>query len=788
VRVPLSWLRDFVPVDVPVERLVAVLDELGLPVESVTRIGEGLEGVVVAEVRSIEPVKGADRIRLVTVDAAGLEPVSVVCGAWNFAEGDRVPLAPVGTVLPNGMAIGRRRMKGVESNGMLCSPPELGLAGDPEGLLVLDGDAPPGTPILEALGITPDVVLELEVNPNRPDGSSILGVARDVAAKFELPLTVPPVPAAREGATPIDELASVVVEDTEVCGRFVARVLTGVRVRPSPPWLAGRLTAAGMRPINNVVDASNYVMLELGIPNHTYDLDRLRGRGLRVRAARAGETLVTLDDLERRFEPGDCLICDATDAPVGIAGVMGGASSEIGESTTEVLLEAAWWKPIAIARTSKRLGLRTEASARFERGTDPDTIDRAVARFCELLAGNGAVAAPGAVDVRTPALPAPVVVRTRTARVNALLGTELSDDDVRGLLEPLGFEPAPVEPGVHDVAVPSWRPDSALEVDVVEEVARLHGYSRIPRAVPRSPQTGALTPEQHRRRRARDVLQGTGCSEAWTPTFVAPAALERVGLDAADAVVVTNPLATEEPLLRPSLLPGLLAAVAGNAARRQLGVSLFEVGHVFRQPGPGRRLPDEREAVAVARTGREAPAAVEVWWALVEALGVPGASLDAGTAPGLHPTRTAIARLGEEAIGVVGEVDPDVAAAAGVPERVAWLELDLGVLLAAAGEEAPYRQISRYPSSDVDLAFEVEEDVPAAAVEQALRGADGDLVADVALFDVYRGDPLPPGRRSLAYRIRFQAMDRTLTDAEVAEARARLVAAVESSVPAMLRG
>jgi phenylalanyl-tRNA synthetase beta chain len=330
VRVPLSWLRDFVPVDVPVERLVAVLDELGLPVESVTRIGEGLEGVVVAEVRSIEPVKGADRIRLVTVDAAGPEPVSVVCGAWNFAEGDRAPLAPVGTVLPNGMAIGRRRMKGVESNGMLCSPPELGLAGDPEGLLVLDGDAPPGTPILEALGITPDVVLELEVNPNRPDGSSILGVARDVAAKFELPLTVPPVPAAREGATPIDELASVVVEDTEVCGRFVARVLTGVRVRPSPPWLAGRLTAAGMRPINNVVDASNYVMLELGIPNHTYDLDRLRGRGLRVRAARAGETLVTLDDLERRFEPGDCLICDATDAPVGIAGVMGGASSEIG--------------------------------------------------------------------------------------------------------------------------------------------------------------------------------------------------------------------------------------------------------------------------------------------------------------------------------------------------------------------------------------------------------------------------------------------------------------------------
>ena len=788
MHVPLSWLREFTPVDVSVERLVAVLDELGLAVESVTRIGEGLEGVVVAEVREIAPVPGADRIRLVTVDAAGPEPVSVVCGAWNFAEGDRVPLAPVGTVLPNGMAIGRRRMRGVESNGMLCAPDELGLPGGHEGLLVLDGGVTPGTPVADALGIRPDVVLELEVNANRPDASSILGVARDVAAKLGLPLALPPVPAVPHGPVPVDQLTSVVVEDEEVCGRFVARVLTGVRVQPSPPWLAGRLTAAGMRPINNVVDASNYVMLELGVPNHAYDLARLPGRGLRVRSARAGEALVTLDDVERRFSPGDCLICDAEDRPVGIAGIMGGASSEIGGTTTEVLLEAAWWEPIAIARTSKRLQLRTEASARFERGADPEALDRAVDRFCELLAGDGAVAAPGVVDVRTPALPAPTVVPTRTARVNALLGTELTDGDVRGLLEPLGFVASPVEPGVHRVAVPSWRPDSALEVDVVEEVARLHGYGRIPRAVPRSPQTGSLTPEQRRRRRARDVLQGRGCSEAWTPTFLAPAALQRVGLDVADAVVVTNPLVAEEPLLRTSLLPGLLAALAGNAARRQLGVSLFEVGRVFRQPEGDARLPDEHEAVAVARGGREAPAAVAAWWALVEALGVPGASLEAGTAAGLHPTRTAVARVGEEAVGVVGEVDPDVAATAGVPERVAWLELDLGRFLAAAGEEAPYRPISRYPSSDVDLAFEVDEGVPAAAVEQALRAADGDLLADVALFDVYRGDPVPAGRRSLAYRIRFQAMDHTLTDAEVAAARARLVDAVESTLPASLRG
>ncbi|MBA2625400.1 MAG: phenylalanine--tRNA ligase subunit beta, partial [Acidimicrobiia bacterium] len=573
MRVPLSWLREMVAVDLPVERLVTVLDELGLAVESVTSVGEGLDGVVVAEVREIGPVPGADRIRLVSVDAGADEAVQVVCGAWNFEVGDRVPLATVGTVLPGGMAIARRRLRGVESNGMLCAPDELGLPGGHDGILVLSGGATPGTALAEAMGLQPDVVLELEVNANRPDASCVLGVARDLAAKLDLRLRPPePVVLLSDDARSVGE-GVVDVEDTEVCGLFLARVLTDVVVRPSPPWVANRLTLAGMRPINNVVDASNYVMLELGVPNHAYDRARLPGGALRVRSARPGESLLTLDGVERRFEPGDCLICDAEDTPVGIAGVMGGASSEIGEATTEVLLEAAWWEPRAIARTSKRLQLRTEASSRFERGCDPEAIDLAVARFCQLLADDGAAGPIGeALDVRTPALPAPAVVRLRTARANALLGTALSDDEVRGHLDSLGFVTSALGgDGVCEVRVPSWRPDSALEVDVIEEVARLHGYGHITRTVPRSPQTGSLTSRQRRRRQARAVLVGAGCSEAWTPTFLAASLLERLGLSRADAVRVANPLVAEEDLLRTALLPGLLGAVAANAAHRNLG-------------------------------------------------------------------------------------------------------------------------------------------------------------------------------------------------------------------------
>jgi phenylalanyl-tRNA synthetase beta chain len=610
-------------------------------------------------------------------------------------------------------------------------------------------------------------------------------VARDLAARLRVPFRLPE-PDLAESGPAAAELASVEIEAPELCGRLVARVLQDVRVQPSPAWMAARLALAGMRPINNVVDASNYVMLELGQPNHPYDLALLNGRGLRVRRARAGDSMVTLDDVERPLTPDDLLICDATDAPVGIAGVMGGAGSEIRPATTEVLLEAAWFDPMAIARTSKRLGLRTEASSRFERGCDPEIIPLAAARFCELVAATGASVATGAVDA-VGRLPGRETVRVRTSRVNRVLGSELTDADIRSYLEPIGFAASPRREGELDVVVPSWRPDSSTEIDVIEEVARHHGYSKIVPTMPSSARAGALTARQRDRRLVRQVLAGAGASEAWTTTFLAPADLTRAGLPA-DALRLANPLVAEESLLRTSLLPGLLKALSHNAAHRNHGVALFEIGHVFLPPPDGARLPDEREMVAVAMDGCDATEAVDVWRVLAEGIGLHECSLAAATSPGLHATRTADVHAGGRRVGVAGEVDPGVVEAFGLEGRVAWFEVDLGLLLDAPHGDAVYRPVSRFPSSDIDLAFIVDEATPAGTVAGSIRDAAGDLLVGLELFDVYRGDPVPEGRRSLAYRLRLQARDRTLTDEEVAELRRRCIERVERDHGASLRG
>jgi len=765
-----------------VEELVLLLGSLGTPVESVTEVGGGLDGVVVARVEEIGPIRGADKIRVVKVDAGGDEPVQVVCGAWNFEVGDLVPLATVGTVLPGDFAIARRKMKGVTSDGMLCAPDELGLPGDHSGILILPEGLAPGTDFAEAMGITADVVFELEVNPNRPDAMSVIGVARDLAASLGVPFT-PPTPAV---AFATGVLApTIAVDDLAACPRFTARVLTGVTVGPSPAWLANRLALAGMRAINNVVDISNYVMLELGHPNHAYDLGALPGRGLRVRRARDGETLVTLDDVERRFTAEDLLICDAEDTPVGIAGIMGGASSEVTAATTELLLETAYFDPMTIAWTSKRLALRSEASARFEKGVDPLGIDLAVDRFCELLAAAGAVPSDAHVDVRG-VVPAPALVRVRTDRVNTILGTSLDDKQIAGYLGPIGFETTMAGPGQLDVVIPTWRPDAAVEIDVIEEVGRMHGYARIEPTVPTSTLTGRLDDVQRDRRLLRSVLTGGGASEAWTTTFLAVADLERCGLDPAAAVVVANPLAVEEALLRPSLLPGLLRAIAYNASHRLSDVWLFELGNVFRVVDRS-SLPDEREVLAVALAGGDASDAVAMWHLLVEGLLLEDSELVAAVAPGLHPTRSASVVVDGQAIGVAGEVDPATLDAVGIGERVAWLEIDLLALLQARRGPGQYRPISRYPSSDVDLSFEVDEATPAGQVERALREAGVAVVVEVRLLDVYRGPSVAGGRRSLTYRLRLQAPDRTLTDDEIARARQQLIDAVEASLPASLR-
>jgi phenylalanyl-tRNA synthetase beta chain len=754
-------------------------------VEQLDRIGEGLDGIVVARVLETRPIEGANKIHLVVVDAGDGQPLEVGCGAFNMSVGDLVPLATVGTTMPSGMEIGRRKMAGVVSNGMLCSSSELGLGDGLDGILLLPGHLEPGTPFTEAMGIQRDVLYDLEINPNRPDAMSMAGVARDLAARLGLPFALPApsvaeVPGAGVGRVGVEIL------DPELCGRFEARVLSGVQVGPSDPQLATRLALVGMRSISNVVDVSNYVMLELGQPNHPYDLAKVAGPGFRVRRARDGETLVTLDDVERTLTSADLLICDGDDVATGLAGIMGGARSEIDDSTTDVVVEMAWFHPIGIVKSSRRHKLRSEASARFEKGTDPEVIDLAMRRFAELLAPAGARLEAGAA-VAEGQLPVRPVVRVRSARVTRLLGTDLGAERIASLLDPIGFTTTAVGADL-DVAIPPWRYDSATEVDVIEEVARHHGYSALGRTVPRSATTGGLEARQLERRSLRRLLTGRGLSEAMPLPFLAPGELSRCGL-ADDGITIANPLVAEQSVLRTALLPGLVGAVAYNWSHRNHGVALFEIGHVFRRPAdPAAELPDEREVLGAVLAGQEAPAAVHLVRAIAEALGFDQVRLANAEVPGLHPSRGAGVLIGDAEVGLVGEIDPGVLTAHGIAERVAYLELDLDRLLGLPHGEGSFRPFSLYPSSDIDLAFEVEDAVPASAVEDAIRAAGGELVWSVELFDVFRGSPVAAGRRSLAYRLRLQALDRTLTDADVAAVRATIIDAVQAQLPAALRG
>ncbi len=832
MRAPLSWLRDYAELAAEPADLADLLSSLGLVVEGMEQVGGDLDDIVVARVLDIRAHPNADRIRLVDVDTGDGNTTQIVCGAWNFQAGDLVPLAPVGAVLPGGLEIARRKMRGEWSGGMLCAPDELGLPapeGSDDGLLILPpGLAAPGVPLTEALGLGPDVVFDLDISANRPDALCMAGVARDLAAALGEPWSMPTEPA----PLPVDPslgTASIVVEARDLCPRFTGTILEGVPTGPSPVKLARRLTLAGMRPISAVVDASNYVMLDVGQPNHAYDLDALGGGGLLIRRGRPGETLVTLDGVERILQPDDCVIADATGVAVGVGGIMGGSRAEIGPATRRVLLEAAWFLPVAIARTGKRLGLHSEARVRFERGVDPEIAGAAVDRFVALLAtvggATGGTGEPGAapvlrrgptVDARDPSLPGRRSVRLRTARVNDILGTTLEDADVRRLLEPIGFTFDEAAAGAELVGVPSWRLDCDREIDLIEEVARMWGYRRISRTVPPGVPggSGGLTGRQRQIRELRDILTAAGYDEAWTSTFLAPGDLERAGLDPA-AVEVENPLDQAESILRTELLPGLLKAVKFNVDRQAEDVALFEIGHVFGLPQDGSITPDETERLGVivaptgisgglaerdsrrseagavagaAAGGAAAAAAARTWEYLAEALRLQGATMTPERVPGLHPTRSArlVGAVGQS-LGAVGEVDPQVVEAYGLHQRVGYLAVLVDALLSEPRIPLQAKEVSRFPASDIDLAFVTPEVVTAASVRDTLARAGGDLLEAVWLFDVYRSAQLGADRRSLAFRLRFRAQDHTLDDKELADLRQRAIDAVRGAYGAELR-
>ncbi len=797
MRAPLSWIQEFTPVEASTDELVSALNQVGLEVEGVEEPGREVRGVIAARVLDVVKHPKADKLTLVDVDF-GSNSTRVVCGAENVAAGDVVPYAPAGARLPEPFGIlERRTIRGVASDGMLLAPDELGLGDDHQGIVHLDESTKPGTDVRELLGLD-DVIFDLSITPNRPDAMCIVGVARELAAHFGLPLEVPEAHAATDPASRAEIRVRGAAPDR--CPRYLARVAQ-VTMGPSPSWMAQRLVKAGMRPISNVVDVTNYVLLERNQPLHAFDLGRLAGRGILVRLAARGEHITTLDGVDRALIDEDLLICDAAGAPQAIAGIMGGGTSEVSDSTSEILLEAAYFERMGIARTSKRLKLRSESSARFERGIDPNGVADHAERAMELFAevAEARVSAE-AIDE----YPAPIErahIHVRTSKVNGVLGTHLRDTEILDALRPLGIE---VNGGDDDITAiaPTFRPDLEREIDIVEEVARRVGFASIGRTVARPrEQVGGLTQRQRERRLVEDALVGAGLSEAVTIPLVAPADLERAGAPLDRLVEAANPLRAEESVLRTRILPGLLRAVAHNHAHGLTDVGLFEAGRVFLAPlDQGALLPDEPTHLAVALSGTvrrrpvEADRAVDPFDALdalhrvFDALEIADGGAEMAVRPGFEPTRAAAVLVDGYEVGVVGELDPLLLRALELIPPVVGFEVDLDRLLDGRRRDRTYRPPSPYPPSTIDLALVVSEDVAAGAVAATLRAAGGDVLEEVRLFDVFRSDALGDGRKSLALALRFRAPDRTLTDPEVGEIRRRCVDAVVREHHAELRG
>lgn len=776
-----SWLNEFADFGTDVEAIAASLTKLGLAVESVEQVGLPVKGVVVAKVLRTERHPDAAKVHRVYVDAGDGVEKHVWCGAFNMKPGDLIPLATLGTNMPDGRVISQRGILGIDSEGMLCSGTELGITADASGIMILPSHLDLGTDVFSALEIDQDVVFDLDVTRNRPDCTGYLGVSRDLAAHMKLALKLTAKPQERSTWTKGKKSdIAVDIRADDRCGRFSVTLMSGVVVTDSPAWIAQRLSRAGMRPINNVVDVSNLVNLELNQPNHAYDLEKV-SNGFIVRCANEGEVVVTLDDVARTLSAQDLLICDAKNEPVGIAGIMGGTGSQISETTTTLALEIAWFEPLGIAASVSRLGLRTEASLRFERGVDAHGGRAAAERFAQLLSLTcpNLVVHDGGADEKTPSLPEKSrTTNLRLDQIRRVLGVDVAVDRVRELLSPIGFEIAkPDKSNTVVVTIPSFRPDCTQEIDVIEEIARHFGFDEIGKVVPKSPVHGRLSAVQQRRRIVREFVLSLGASEAMPNPFLAPGDLVRCGLSENNALRLANPLVAEESVLRTSLRPGLLQAIAYNQSHRINDIKLFEVGHVY--PQGSEQLPDEHEVLCVVFAESDATKAMDMWSQFSAFLGV-GAQLFQDAAPaGFHGTRSAQLRRGKIVLGAVGEIDPTVLANFGVSGRVACLEINLSIVLGETPKVAAAQTVSKYPSSDFDLAFVVPQTVAAGTLLKSLRQAGGNLLADAVLFDTYRGKGVADDARSLAFRLRFQAPDRTLGETEIADARSRCIAAAQ---------
>jgi phenylalanyl-tRNA synthetase beta chain len=800
MRIPVSWLRSYCDPGGSAEEIADVLTAAGLKLERLHRTGVGDSAeFVVGRVLEAEPHPDADKLTVCTVDDGSGEPRTIVCGAPNVAAGQTVAVARPGAVMPDGSELGEAKLRGVTSSGMILAEDELGIGEDHAGIIVLPNGAKPGAPLSEHLPIA-DEAIEIEITPNRPDAMAVYGVARDLHAVTAAQLAEDPTAddAEPSGSDSAEDHASVEIADPDICLRFTARVYEDVKIGPSPLWLKQRLMAAGQRPISNVVDITNYVMLATGQPVHAFDLDEVRGRRIVVRKAREGEAMTTLDDVERRFDSQMALVCDA-EGPSGIGGIMGGQISEVSDKTTRVLMEMATWVGPNIMRTSKELGLRTEASARFEKQLHPEqamAAQQLAARLMVELCDARLV--PGTID----AYPNPLEPRTaalRRERMERLLGERIAPDRVEQILDRLGFRPR-YDAGRVAVTVPPWRDsDVQREVDLIEEVARIHGLDKLPATLPaRERAIGRLTASQRMRRRLEDLLRDRGLNECISYSFTSPDTLARLRLTDFEPLRIENPLGEDQSVMRPLLLPGLLDAARHNAAHGRPGVALFESAHVYEHwnaldiggdPPEGRVAAHERDHLAALvtelapRGWRSPPVAGDfhatrsLLEALMVVLGIDWQA-EPASQPFLHPGRSASVVTAEgETLGFIGEVHPFVLREWELSEPVGVFELDITVY-AGVDRTAVYRHVASFPAVLQDIAAVVPQDVSAADVERVVRAGGGHLLERTQVFDLYHGEQVGEGNKSLALRLEFRAPDRTLTDQEVAERRAAIESAL----------
>lgn len=811
MQVSIKWLKDYIDFTETPEQLADKLTMAGIPVENVVDPGEGLEKVVTGRIEKLEPHQNSDHLQICTMNVGLAENIIIVTGAQNVAEGQVVPVAMVGAHLPNGMKISKGKLRGVASNGMLCSAQELKLDLEklPEeqktGIFILPSDTPVGIPAKDVLGLN-DVVLEFELTANRADCFSVFGLVREIAAITGNKPHFPEIKVNEDDNTKLNDIFSVEIADPDLCSRFSTRMLKNVKIGPSPEWMQQRLEGAGIRSINNVVDVTNFVMIELGHPMHAYDYDKITGKKLIARRAIEGEELHTLDDTSRKAK-GEMLVIADSEKAAGLAGIMGGFETEITDTTTTVVLESADFYGPCIRRTARACGLSSEASGRFERGVDSETTIKALDRAAQLLQEMGAcTVCEGIVDVYPNPKQANYVTFT-PEQINNHLGTNIAKDVMLNIITSVGFDVTKDENDEITVKVPSWRNDVTCMADISEEIARLHGFDKIKSTLPNGvSMQGTQSAKQTFIDKVKASLSSQGLYETISFALTNEETFNKLNIPQDSplrkAVPIMNPLSDEYPLVRTTLLSSIFDNLARNLARKNDDVALFEVGSVFFPKAlPVTELPDEVVKIAGAITGRrnaqgwnqtndmvdfyDAKGIIEE---LLANLRVTRYTVETGTHYAMHPGKTALFKKGRDVIATVGEIHPAVLSAYGITKPVYIFELDATTVMKYMAKDLKYKALPKYPATSRDLAMLVDVDVNAADIEKAMTKAAGQNLTQITLFDVYTGKQVEEGKKSLAFSLTFQSNDKTLTDAEIDPAIEKIVAKLQKNFNANLRG